>query len=235
MHVSLALLLQLDAQWHIAACDLVDELRIGLEQHDMKVLDRMYTLQALPVLEPHHMIRILHLRPESRVHVVVDAPPRRKRQIIRLRIILEIELGPDDEMHDSRVYSIWPVVVKDLDIGGILKRLPSRNNRIPLQAVTQHKLHHAAIVPDDVEYKLPVAAQLRRCPLKQIDAVEFYYFSHPCPVLDLIIAVPGPDQPSVLVAEVQEEVGAGGSLLGQREVEVPVRKFLGRHDGSNVT
>lgn len=34
---------------------LLNELRVGIEKHHVEVLDRVYRLQRLPILEPNHL------------------------------------------------------------------------------------------------------------------------------------------------------------------------------------
>ncbi len=40
---------------------LLNELRIGIEKHHVEVLDRVYRLQRLPILEPNHLGYISNL------------------------------------------------------------------------------------------------------------------------------------------------------------------------------
>lgn len=42
---------------HVAICDLVDEGRVGVEEHDVEVLDGVNRLEGGPVLEPRDLQR----------------------------------------------------------------------------------------------------------------------------------------------------------------------------------
>lgn len=43
---------------HVAVCNLLDELGVWVEEHDVEVLHGMNRLQSGPVLEPHDLVRV---------------------------------------------------------------------------------------------------------------------------------------------------------------------------------
>lgn len=100
---------------NITVRDVLDEVGIRIVQHDVEVLDGMHALQTLPVLEPRVLVG-LQPRAERLLHVGINLLERFGRRIARLRVIGELELGPDDEVDDLGVDSVWPVVVEDLDV-----------------------------------------------------------------------------------------------------------------------
>lgn len=93
--------------------DVPEERGIGLVQHHVEVLYRMHALEALPVLEPHHLA---DLGGKGLVHVGLDLPGGRFRRQTRVRVVLELKLGPDDEVHNVWIDAVGPVVVQDLNV-----------------------------------------------------------------------------------------------------------------------
>ena len=53
---------------------------------------------------------------EGPPHVIIDQRPSLQREVARRRILLELELGPDEEMHDLVVDAVRPVVDQYLDV-----------------------------------------------------------------------------------------------------------------------
>jgi hypothetical protein len=102
-------------QWSIAVGNQLDELRVWIIQHDMKVLDSVDALQALPVLEPDDVLA-RDFAAEGPFNKVFDALSGLRRQVICAGNLLERELGPYDKMNDFLVNAIRPVVVEDLDV-----------------------------------------------------------------------------------------------------------------------
>jgi hypothetical protein len=100
---------------HIVVGDFFHEFHTRIVQHDVEVLDGMHALQALPVLEPG---KLPGLEPASErpLNIRVDLAARLGRRQARRCVVFELELGPDDEVHNLVVDSIGPVVVQDLDV-----------------------------------------------------------------------------------------------------------------------
>lgn len=69
-----------------------------------------------------------------------------------------------------------------------------------MQASTQDKFHHAAILLDDVENELTVS-------LEQIDTVCPDQLLNFRPVLDLVVIVPAFYETTVLIVQVEEIFG----------------------------
>jgi hypothetical protein len=63
----------------------------------MKVLHSMYTLEALPVLEPH---KLFHLRHKRLLHISFDLLLGFFCREASNWIIVQLELGPNDEVYD---------------------------------------------------------------------------------------------------------------------------------------
>lgn len=55
-------------------------------------------------------------RAEGLVHIVVDFPSSSRGQVVRGRVILQLKLGPDDQVDDPVLDAIRPVVIQDLDV-----------------------------------------------------------------------------------------------------------------------
>ena len=56
-------------------------------------------------------------RTEDPVHIVIDILPRFRSQVICRWIVLEVELRPNDQVHDLLVDTVRPIIVEDLDVG----------------------------------------------------------------------------------------------------------------------
>ena len=53
---------------------------------------------------------------ESLLHILINLLSSLRRQVIRRWIILEVELGPNNEMNNLLIDTIWPIIVQDLDV-----------------------------------------------------------------------------------------------------------------------
>jgi hypothetical protein len=77
-----------------------------------------------------------------------------------VRIIFQLELGPNHEMHDASVDSIGPVIVKNLDVVQILKWGSTWSKIKPSKPLLDYEVHNRAMLllqPIDV---VAVAAQV---------------------------------------------------------------------------
>jgi len=81
----------------------------------MKMLQRTNTLQALPILKPHH----ISLPAKRALHIRLDLLPRLWRRAPCRRVVCELEFRPYDEVHDVGVDAVGPVVVEDFDVGSV--------------------------------------------------------------------------------------------------------------------
>lgn len=102
-------------QGYVPVGDFLDKRWVGTVEHDVKVLDGVHALEALPVLEPHEPVW-WESRPERLVHPLVDLPVRFSRRQARLRVVLELEFDPDDEVRDAGLQPVRPVVAEDRDV-----------------------------------------------------------------------------------------------------------------------
>lgn len=123
----------------------------------MKVFNCMDRLERLPVLEPDDLCLFSslnlsspvrtsnlisrHPRPKLPRHIIIDLLPRLRRQIIRGRIIFQLELGPHNKMHNALLDPIRPVIVQDPDV---LCRKLCQNSRFTLRyGETNHRTRTA--------------------------------------------------------------------------------------------
>jgi hypothetical protein len=132
------------AHGHVALRDSFEKSLVGLVQHDVEVLHGVHALQTAPVLEPHH---VLDLPLKSRLHVLVNLPMRLGRRQARFFVVLELKLGPHNQVHNVWVDAVRPVVVQDLDVVCLLldmhvppasALLPSHSNGLPLGTMLSH-------------------------------------------------------------------------------------------------
>lgn len=100
---------------HIAVGELLHQACVWIVQHDVEVLDRMHALEAPPVLEPCIVLG-LDLASERPPDERVDLLVRFRRRVARLCVVLELKLGPHDQVHNLVVDAVRPVVVQDLDV-----------------------------------------------------------------------------------------------------------------------
>lgn len=109
-------------QRHISPGDILQKLRVRIEKHNVKMLNRMNTLQSGPILEPNHICAPTSPY-ESLVHKLVDfAPDLREKIAFWIRgVRSEPKLRPNDEMGDASVYAVWEIIVENLQI--ICRRL----------------------------------------------------------------------------------------------------------------
>lgn len=56
----------------------------------------------------------VHVFAKCRIHKIINLLMSLCRQISRRRILLEAKLRPHDNVHNARIYAIWPVVAQDL-------------------------------------------------------------------------------------------------------------------------
>lgn len=121
-------------QGNISVGDLLHKLHVWVVEHDMEVLDRVDGLQGLPVLEPDDLSQTLisyirtadkdratnllrrHPRTERLLYILIDLLPRPGCQVVGLRVVLELELDPHDQVDDALLNPVRPVVVQDLDV-----------------------------------------------------------------------------------------------------------------------
>lgn len=164
---------------------------------------------------------------ERLADVGIDLGPGRVSQIPRRRIILEGKLGPDDEVHDSLVDTVRPVIPQNPDIVAKLKRTaPRRDWHSPLQSLCQNELHDAAIVLSELPGKAQIPAEVGWDSLKKLKPVTCHLSLYHGPRVDLIFVVWRANDAAILVGEVAKEVGAlgGPEMIG--DVDLPVRQIL---------
>ncbi len=53
---------------------------------------------------------------ESSSDIFIDQRPRMRREVARGGVLVELELGPDDQMRDLGIDAVGPVVDEDLDV-----------------------------------------------------------------------------------------------------------------------
>jgi hypothetical protein len=107
---------------HIPFCNPPQEFLIRLIQHDMKVLQRMHTLERRPVPEPNKAVPWNSiLSTKGPLHKCLDRCSGSLSQIADSVIFFEPEFCPNHEVDNVEVNSVWPVVVEDLEVGGVLE------------------------------------------------------------------------------------------------------------------
>lgn len=84
-------------------------------EHDVEVFNRMDGLERLPILKPHDRLR-RHSRTKGPLDILLDRLPRLVCQIVRGRVIRELELGPDHQMNNVGVDAVRPVIVQDPNV-----------------------------------------------------------------------------------------------------------------------
>jgi len=84
--------------------------------HNMKMLDSGNTLQACPVPEPDDILG-LETAAERLVNVVVDLLALFRGEVTSRGIIFELKFDPHHQMDDICVDPVWPVIVKNPDVG----------------------------------------------------------------------------------------------------------------------
>lgn len=118
----------------------MQEFLIGMMQHDMEMLDCVDRLERLPVLKPDDLItksapvsRVLlndpellsppitylvsrHPRAKRLAHIVVNLLAGAWGQIVRRRVVFQLELGPYHQVDDAVFNPIRPVIEKDADV-----------------------------------------------------------------------------------------------------------------------
>lgn len=77
------------------------------------MLNRVNTFQTRPILEPYHVVLTASFDKRF-VHVVVDFFASFRSQVTSGWIIDKIKLRPDDDMDNSLVNAIWPVIKQNL-------------------------------------------------------------------------------------------------------------------------
>lgn len=143
----------------MSSSDLTDESHIRIEQHDVEMLDGMYGLDTPPILEPCH-ISAVHAIAEGVVNVVLNLFPSSIGQVAGLLVLFQLEFGPDYEMYDALVQSIWPVIVENLEIGwaGEWRTLWFKCG--PFKEVILNVLEDGAVGLFEIEDVLSVAAEI---------------------------------------------------------------------------
>lgn len=102
-------------EWYITIGDFLDKTHIRIEQHDMEMLDSVDTLYACPVPEPCYMLRS-DFGAERPPNIFIYPSSPSLCQVTLLRIFLHLEPCPYDQMHNTLVYTVWPVIVQNLDV-----------------------------------------------------------------------------------------------------------------------
>jgi hypothetical protein len=116
----------------------------------MEVLNGMYGLERLPVLEPDDLfvrqptaikdsaglgtwtdLVRRHSRAERPLHIILDLFPRFGGQVVCPWVVLQLELHPHHQMDNPLVNPVRPVVIQDLDIlCADVNKEPSRKSNI---------------------------------------------------------------------------------------------------------
>jgi hypothetical protein len=148
-----------NGQRHIASSQLFNEGQVWIEQHDVEMFHSMHALQAFPILKPHHMLS-LHPRPKSSLNILLDHIPGFRREIVRLRIIFQDKLGPDNQVYYLGVDPIRPIVVQDFDVIDVREGGASWDDIGPLETFAQDKLHDGAMLARYLIDVLAVAAEI---------------------------------------------------------------------------
>lgn len=164
----------------------LDEFRVWVIEHDVKVLDSVHALQALPIFEPDDMLG-LDLRVECLPHVVLDLPVGFWRRYTGFRVIFEFKFSPDDEMDDLLIYAVRPIIVENFDVlcGASTNEqdawatectikfewLASRSHCLPLQPFVDYEVHNRPILLYQAVRVLAILPQIRWNTVELIDTI----------------------------------------------------------------
>lgn len=144
-------------------------------------------------------------------------------EITANRASLELKLGPDNKVDDARIQAIWPVVVEDLVIVGILEWRAARNNRLsPLQALGENEVGDSAVSLGQLVGEGLVAAKLGGNALEALEGVGADNVADLIPCLDLVVRIRGRDDAEVLALHSAKELGAVHGALCNWHIDVPV-------------
>ena len=128
--------------------------------------NRVYALQGSPVLEPHQLISGKTCFRAERLHDErFDLLPCFSCEIAIavVRIFFEQEFGPDHDVGDFRLKSIWPVVPQDLVVVWIGEmRIRRRCGRVPMKSFMLYELQDRSVSALQIIDVLKIASQIAR-------------------------------------------------------------------------
>ena len=138
----------------------------------MEMLYGMYAFQALPILEPHHKISS-NFTPENIVNERLHSSLRLREQVSRTRVLWQVEFGPDHQVSDSRINTIRPVVVQDLEVGGASEWLLAALGCCvcPAESMAENVGQDGTVGLLQGVDEMAVAAQERGATIEEIDLV----------------------------------------------------------------
>lgn len=221
--------------WNVTVGDRADEVGIRVEHHDMEVFHGTNRLEATPVLEPDNLI-IGHMGSKRLCHEVINLLPRLVNEISRNGVLLEDELGPDNQVHNARVDTVGPVVDENLDVIFELEgAAASQYGNLPLEALVEDEIGDATVGSGKIERVGLVAAQLGGHSLEVVEFVCLGDLADLIPGEDVIVAVWSGKDAEVLFGNVEEEVGTINQPFRSGDVDLPVRQGnLVAHGGEFV-
>lgn len=164
---------------NVSSSDPPDEIHVRIEQHDVKVLNSLYGLDAPPILEPCH-ISVVHPVSENVVHEVLNFLPRDMGQVAGLLVLIKLELGPDYEMDDALVQTIGPVIVENLEVGGTGEWRTLCVKSGPVEEIILYVFEYGAVCLFEAVNVLPVAAEIGWDALKEVYAIRGWQLSATC-------------------------------------------------------
>lgn len=221
--------------WNVTVGDRADEVGIRVEHHDMEVFHGTNRLEATPVLEPDNLI-IGHMGSKRLCHEVINLLPRLVDEISRNGVLLEEELGPDNQVDNATVNSVGPVVDEYFDVIFELEG-PATGpyGSLPLETLVEDEIGDAAVGFDKIERVGLVATQIRWHSLEVVEFVCLGDLADLIPGEDVVVAVRSGKDTEVLCGNVEEEIGTIDQSIRSGDVDLPVRQGnLVAHGGEFV-
>ena len=169
-------------------------------------------------------ILLAHSTDKHVLDIGVDLGLCRLGQKAAFKIILELELRPDDQMNNLVVNAVWPIIALDAQVFGAGERsvCPRHEGQRPAEPLAQDIGHDAAIGLLALPVELEVTAQFGGPALEQVNAVAGNNVADVGPGQHVVCGIRGREDGDVLVAEVLQEERTGSGPECRREVLLPV-------------
>lgn len=169
-------------------------------------------------------------------HEVINLLPRLVDEISRNGVLLEEELGPDNQVDNATVNSVGPVVDEYFDVIFELEG-PATGpyGSLPLETLVEDEIGDAAVGFDKIERVGLVATQIRWHSLEVVEFVCLGDLADLIPGEDVVVAVRSGKDTEVLCGNVEEEIGTIDQSIRSGDVDLPVRQGnLVAHGGEFV-
>lgn len=142
---------------------------------------------------------------------------------IAFRVLIQVELAPDDQMSDILVNTIRPIIVQDLVVPLVQKRRCCGEYRLlPSKPLSQNKVPDAPIMPLHLPLELQVPAKLRWYALEVGNFIVTNDFGNFRPGDALEVLIQAVHYVSVFRANVTEKLGTLQFVSRGVDVLLPV-------------